>query len=133
LLCASRDHEQELKMDSPSIRVMAFDSNAAAETLRADSVVRGAAKLGEAEVAARGGVMSSPEAVVIGGMNFTKLTMQAGPGTTALREMLAAADLNGYVVMFDLDAIDRVTAAQLTQTLESLKFPKAVVTVRPAN
>jgi len=133
LLCASRDHEQELKMDSPSIRVMAFDSNAAAETLRADSVVRGTAKLGEAEVAARGGVMSAPEAVVIGGMNFTKLTMQAGPGTTALREMLAAADLNGYVVMFDLDAIDRVTAAQLTQTLESLKFPKAVVTVRPAN
>jgi tetratricopeptide (TPR) repeat protein len=133
LLCVSRDHKQELQMDSPSIRVTAFDSNAGVETLRASTMLREIAKLEEAPVVIRGGAVSSPDEVTISGRAFTKLAMTVGSGDSSPRQTVAGADLNGYVVLFELDSIDSATAAQLVTTLGSIKFTEAVATVRPAN
>jgi tetratricopeptide (TPR) repeat protein len=134
VLCASPDDAHELKPGATLIRVTAINTSTSMQPMLAESTVRGVATHLTAVNRKNGAGDVPPEQVTIDGKTFWKVqSPPTQPGAATLRVLLAATDLNGYALTFDLEANDPTTLATLATALESIKFTAAAGAAPPSN
>ncbi len=126
LFCAVRDETPDLGAPT-AIRVNALDSSNMPEQLHAESSMKLLTAGLNAANKLAGGEGVVPHEIEIDGRKFWVAESDRAIANSALQLFMAATEINGYLVTFDLDAADAGTLSALKKQLESIKF-----TVTPA-
>jgi TonB family protein len=122
LLCVSRDDEREMKAGDTSIRITALDGAGSPDAFHAENIARVFAGMVGLASKNSGGPDVRAEQVTVAGRVFWKVKGQVAQGNISVRIVTATTELDGYVLMFDLDANDDETLEVVETTLQSLKF-----------
>jgi len=131
LFCAVRDETPDPTAPT-AIRVNALDSSSMPEQLHAESIVKSFATGLNAANKLAGGEEVVPHEIEISGRKFWFAESDRVNANPTLRLIVAATEIKGYVVTFDLDAGDAETLLALKKQLESVKFTAAPASVVPS-